>query len=302
MSIETPQISAEVLNAAFIHKLDSGLIKEAEESGSAYIRQKLYEEGLLRRLFTMETKTAEDLDPELDNDQPSILVEKEPDAVQATFLPFKGTGDQRYFDGRRFRVPFGKVSSDVINKSKFELMTIRMNIMDWLKENQVKQIHQQEDTLFMTACNDIITAASGAQTHSAGTDSFKDGFVGGLQLMTTLRLPIGQVLMNKNTYYESTKLKTDEIGHVPQEKRFNEGVESEDSFMGHKVVTTIKDDLVPDNCLFMFAPQEYFCKFYALQDATLFLKNEADMIQFHTYEALGFGIGNTAGVVKVTWS
>ena len=52
--------------------------------------------------------------------------------------------------------------------------------------------------------------------------------------------------------------------------------------------------------MFFFAPQEYFCKFYLLQDATLFMKNEASMITFHTYEAPGFGIGNTKGVVKVT--
>lgn len=302
MSIETPQISAEVLNSAFIHKLDSGLIKEAEESGSAYIRQKLYEEGILRRLFTLETKTAEDLDPETDSDNPSIIIEKEPDAVAATFVPFKGTGDQRYFEGKRFRVPFGKVESDRINKSKFELMTIRMDIMSWLKENQVKQIQQEEDGLFMQTVNDILGAAAATQVSNAGAASFKDGFVSGLKTMTSLRLPVGQVLMHKNTYYESTKLKTDEIGIAPQEKRFSEGVDAEDSFMGYKVVTTIKDDLVPENCLYMFAPQEYFCKFYALQDATLFLKNEADMIQFHTYEAPGIGIGNTKGVIKVTWA
>ena len=117
--------------------------------------------------------------------------------------------------------------------------------------------------------------------------------------MTSLKLPVGKVLMHKNTYMDSLKLKTDEIGFNPQEKRFSEGVDGEDSFLGYNVVTTMKDE-VAEGDMYFFAPQEYFCKFYLLQDATLFLKNEADMIEFYTYEAPGFGIGNTNGVLKVT--
>ena len=298
---ETTNVSAEIINTAFLTKVDSGLVKEAEEAGSAYIRQKIYEDGFLRRLFEMKTITADELDPLLDEDKPSIIVEKEPDATAATFVGFKGTGNRAYFTGKRFRVPFGKVESERLSKSKFELMTIRMDIMTWLKENQAKMIQQEEDGYFMEAVTDILTTYASTQTvTAAATDTFKDAFVLGLKGMTSLRLPVGKILMHKNTYYESTKLKVEDIGHVPQEKRFREGVESETSFLNYPVVTTIKDDLVAEGVLYFFAPQEYFCKFYTLQDATLFIKTEADMYTFHTYEAPGFGIGNTKGVFKVT--
>jgi hypothetical protein len=298
---ETTSVSAELINTAFLNKIDSGLTKEAEEAGSAYIRQKLYEDGITRRLFELKTITADELDPLLEEDKPSIIVEKEPDATAATFVGYKGTGNRSYFTGKRFRVPFGKIESERISKSKFELMTIRMDIMSWLKENQVKQIQQEEDGYFMEAIGDILTTYAATQTvTSAATDTFKDAFVLGLKGLTSLRLPIGKVLMHKNTYLESTKLKVEDIGHVPQEKRFNEGVEAETSFLGYPVVTTIKDDLVAEGDLYFFVPQEYFCKFYLLQDATLFIKTEADMYSFHTYEAPGFGIGNTSGVFKVT--
>jgi hypothetical protein len=301
MSYETTQVSAEVVNSAFIHKLESGQVKEAQEAGSAFIRQKLYEEGILRRLFEPRTLTADDLDPEEENDKPSILCEIEPDAPSATFVPFKGTGDRKYFNGKRFRTYFGKVEANRMSKSKFELMTIRMDIMSWLKENQVKQIQQEEDSQFMGTLTDILGAASATQTvTAAGTDTFKDSFVLGLKGMTGLRLPMGKVLMHKNTYLDSTKLKTEDIGFNPQEKRFRDGVDGEDSFMGYPVVTTIKDDLVAEGEMYFFAPEDYFLKFYLLQDATLFLKTEADMIEFFTYEAPGVGIGNTKGVFKVT--
>lgn len=301
MSYETPQVSAEIINTAFFNKLDSGLVKEAQEAAGAYIRQQLYEEGVLRRLFAPRVVTADELDPQTDSDKPSIIVEIEPDAPSATFVPYKGTGDRVYYTGSRFRVPFGKVEADRMNKSQFELMTIRMDIMTWLKENQVKQVQAQEDGLFMDTVNGIITDAGGDQSTTAGvTDTFKDAFVLGLKGLTANKLPVGKVLMHKNTYYESTKLRADMIGFDQVGRRFDEGVETETSFMGFPVVTTIKTEVVPEGVMYFFTPQDFFCKFFLLQDATLFLKKEADMIEFHTYEAPGFGVGNTRGVFKVT--
>jgi len=298
---ETPNVSVELINTAFLNKIDNGMTKEAEEAGSAYIRQKLYEDGILRRLFDAKTITADELDPQLDSDKPRVIVEKEPNETLATFVPFKGTGPRAYFEGIRFSVPFGKVESEKISKSKFELMTIRMDIMSWLKENQVKMIQQEEDSQFMGSIEDILTAAASTQTTTAGVnDTFKDAFVLGLKGMTTLRLPIGKVLMHKNTYYESTKLKMEDIGNSNVAKRFVEGTEQEETFLNYPVITTIKTDLVAENEIYFFAPQEYFCKFYLLQDATLYIKSEADLIHFHTYEAPGIGIGNTKGVFKVS--
>lgn len=300
MNVETTQVSAELINAAFVEKIENGQIKEAEEAATAYIRQKLYEEGVLRRLFEPRTVTSDELDPEVESDRPSKLCEIEPDAPSATFVNFKGTGDRRYFEGKRFRVPFGKVESTREAKNKFELMSIRMPIMDWLKDKHVKSVQNEEDSYFMGTINDIVGAAANQRTTAAGTDSYKDAFVLGLKGMTRLRLPVGKVLMHKNTYLESIKLKTDEIGFAPQEKRFNEGVEQEESFLGYPVVTTIKDDIVAEGKMYFFAPADYFIKFWLLQDATLFMKTEADMYFFHTYEAPGVGIGNTRGVFCVT--
>lgn len=302
MSYETPTISTEMLNTAFCDKVFGGQVKEAMESGSMYIRQKMYEDGILRRLFESRTVTADELDPEMDNDQPSIICEIEPDAPRATFVTYKGTGDRSYFNGKRFRVPFGKVESVRETKSKFELMTIRMPITEWLKEHQIKMIQEEEDQHFLDTINDIVDTNASEQKISVtmSASNFKDAFTEGLKALTRLRLPEGKVLMHKNTFIDSLKLKVEDIGFAPQESRFNRGVDGEDTFLGRPVVTTIKDNLVKENELYFFTQPDYFIKFFFLQDATLFLKTEADMIHFYTYEAPGIGIGNTRGVVKVT--
>lgn len=301
MGYETPSVSAELVNKAFIDKVYSGQIKEAQEAGSAYVRQKLYEEGIMRRMHASRTVTPDELDPDMDSDKPRILVEKEPGAQKATYVPFKGTADRSYFTGVRFPVPFGKIESERLIKSKFELMTIRMPIMDWLKEHQVKQVQQAEDEVYMATIKAIIAANTASQEVdlAATSNSFKDIFVGGLKGLTALSLPVGKVLMNRNTYLDSLKLKTEEIGEKAQDSRFENGIDGEERFMGYPVVTTIKHDLVAEDELYFFAPDEYFCKFYFLQDATLYLETKADMIEFHTYEAPGFGIGNTLGVFRV---
>jgi hypothetical protein len=302
---ETPQVSTELLNTVFIDRVFGGQVKEAQENASQYIRLKLYEDGILRRLFPFRTVPADELDPELDNDIPSIICEKEPSATTATFVPFKGTGDRRYFNGVRFRVPFGKVESERISKSRFELMTIKMAITDWLKENQVKAIQQEEDELFIDTCKDIVTKNAAAQdfTYSLASGDFKEAFLLGPKALTSLRLPVKDsiALMHKNTYLDSLKLKLDAVGFKGMDNRWDSGVEDEDSFfLGYKVVTTIKDDLVPEGVIWFFTSQEYFCKSYLLQDATLFLEVRADMLHFHTYEAPGFGVRDTHGVVRIT--
>ena len=280
------------------------------ENSSLYIRQKLYEDGILRRLFESRTVTADELDPIVEpdgvstDDMPSIICEIEPDASRATFVPFKGTGERRYFHGKRFRIPFAKIEAERITKSKFELMTIRMPITDWLKENQVKMIQEEEDSKFIDTLNEIVADNAAEQAVSVATstaaNTFKDAFAEGMKAMIRMRLPLGKVLMHKNTYIDSLKLKTEDIGFAPQEARFNRGVEGEETFLGLPVVTTIKDNRVKENEIFFFTQPEFFIKFFFLQDATLFMKTEADLIHFHTYESPGLGIGNTKGVVKVT--
>ena len=52
MGYEVPVVSADLVNGAFLDKIfTAGQVKQAEEVASMYIRQRLYEDGILRRLF-----------------------------------------------------------------------------------------------------------------------------------------------------------------------------------------------------------------------------------------------------------
>jgi hypothetical protein len=71
------------------------------------------------------------------------------------------------------------------------------------------------------------------------------------------------------------------------------------------VVSTIKREIVDDvaggtrRSVYAFAPQNYLGVFFLLQDATLYIKQEADIIEFWSYAAPGIGIGNTLATQRI---
>jgi hypothetical protein len=120
------------------------------------------------------------------------------------------------------------------------------------------------------------------------------------QAMTAKKLPIGKMLMSKSTFMEALKFDYTDVGNDIVSRHYDRGLEGEDKLFGVPVITTIKNDIIPDNVIYLFAPQNYLGNFFLLQDATLFIKQEADMIEFWSYSSPGIGIGNTKGVIKLS--
>ena len=85
------------------------------------------------------------------------------------------------------------------------------------------------------------------------------------------------------------------------------GIEAEEKLWGIPVVSTIKQDIVdgaaiPANVrrsVYIFAPQNYLGVFFLLQDATLYIKQEADIIEFWSYAAPGIGLGNNKAMERL---
>jgi len=298
---ETEKVSAQFINSNFVRKLEQGRVKEATEEGSAFIRTKMRQEAFTREILPPILLADDEIDRDENTDQPKKIVEKEPDSV-ATFVPFYGTGPRTLFRGPRYAVYFGKTESQRFRKSKFELMTYQNDIRKILSDNSVKDMADQEDIKFMGTINSIL-AANPAQVVGAtgfNSASFKAGF----QNMVSRRLPIGKILMTKKTYYEALDLPATSVGDDVASAHYREGIEKEERLWGLPVVTTIKTDIITpqggaQNSVYIFAPENFLGNFFLLQDATLFIKQEADMIYFHSYAAPGIGIGNTNSVVRV---
>ena len=140
---------------------------------------------------------------------------------------------------------------------------------------------------------------AGNRFHCNGAPLTKELIAQIFQSMTMKRLPIGKLLMTKSTFMEAIKFDQSEVGDSTVARHYSQGLEGEDKLFGIPVVTTIKNDIVQDDQIYLFAPQNYLGNFFLLQDATLFIKQEADMIEFWSYSAPGIGIGNALGAARI---
>jgi hypothetical protein len=327
MNVETSGISAQFINQSFVRKLDEGRVKEAQDEGSRFIRSKLREESFAREILEPVEIGADEIDRDEHTDQPKKIIEKEPDSV-ATFVTFKGSGQRTFFRGPRYSVSFGKIETEHFMKSKFELLTYQNDIRKILTDNSVKDMANEEDKKFMETVDAAMGQVGGTANIqvnggaskgffssadilsknvldcSAGntvSTPFSKSLVAQLfQCMTSKRLPIGKLLMTKSTFMEALKFDHTDVGNDVVSRHYDNGLDGEDKLFGVPVLTTIKNDIVNDNEIYLFAPQNYLGNFFLLQDATLFIKQEADMIEFWSYSAPGIGIGNANSIVKLT--
>jgi hypothetical protein len=299
MKTQTEQVSAQYINSNFVRKLEDGRTKEAENEGTAFIRQKMRQESFMREIMEPVMLGDDEIDRDENTDQPKKIVEKEPDSV-ATFVPFHGTGPRTWFRGKRFAVYFGKTESPHFTKSKFELMTYQNDIRKILSDNSVKDMADQEDGKGLGTVNAIL-ALNPTQIISAGaftSSAFKKGFQGQIGRLQ----PIGKILMTKGLYYEALDLPATSVGNDVASRHYDQGIESEEKLWGIPVVSTIKESIVNDTgrrSAYIFAPQGWLGCFFLLQDATLYIKQEADIIEFWSYAAPGIGFGNTKAMTRI---
>lgn len=295
---ETTQVSAQFVNSNFVKKIEDGRIKEAAAEGSAFIREFVRQESYAREILTPVLLQDDEIDRDENTDEPKKIVEKEPQSV-ATFVQFQGAGPRTWFKGPRYSVFFGKTESQHFTKSKFQLMTYQNDIRKMLSDNSVKDMADQEDKKWQETV-DALIALNPAQDTAAGgfnASAFKAGF----QAMVSRRRPIGKMTMTKSLYYEALDLVATSVGNDVASRHYDEGVENEEKLWGFPVITTIKSNIHNDKKAYIYAPENYLGNFFLLQDATLYIKQEADTITFWTYAAPGIGIGNRLSVQSITF-
>jgi hypothetical protein len=297
--VETPEVTARFVNTNFVKKIEGGMKKEAEDTGTAFIREKLRQEAAVREIMIPQGLSEEDIDRDEYTDQPKKIIDKEPDSY-ATYVQFQGTGRRTWFKGKRYAIFFGKIETQRFTKSKFELMTYTGDIRQILSDNSVKDMADKEDEYWYNLITDIINLNPAEQRTSGAFQS--STFKQAIQKMLNRRRPIGKMLMTKSRYMDALDLPATTVGNDIAQRHFDEGIESSEKLWGIPVVTTIKSDIYPWDRSWVFSPQSpnnFLGNFFLLQDATLYIEQKADMISFWSYEALGMGVGNRLSMQEI---
>jgi hypothetical protein len=292
--IET--VNVEFLNKAFMDKIDSGMEKEASVALTAFVRQKLREVGFTRQILPPVGITTAELDRQI-TDEPTVIIEMEPNSEAASFT-FAARPRMRYFKASRYPVTFSKIETREFAKSKFELATYRTDIRTVIQDNSVRDMQKVEDETFYEASTQIAARSGNVINVSGGLTVA--GLMSGVKNMVQNQLPVGCILMTQSLYADLLTQPATQLGS-PLASDLTAGRADFNNFFGFPVITTIKNDIVPDNQAIIYTAPNYLGQMYVLQDSVIYVRTEADIVKFLGYESIGVGIGNVNGITVVNF-
>lgn len=294
----------QIVNDVFIEELGTpeGLEK-VSMAGTTFIRTKLREAGFARRILLPEFVTPAELYRDEQYDQLYKLKDVEPDS-QAMSITLRGKPDYKYISGKRYRINFFGIATDIYEKKEEELLAYEMPITKLIEQNSVKDMQGIEDGRLISHCEAAI-AASGMSDNSAYVAGTHGSHIprniltklGGL--FSDKQLELDTILMNKKDF-QSIYLWGD-LGSGLSYEVIPGGYRYE-TLNGIKIITTNKSDLVPAGTIYGFAGQEFFGDMLILSDVKFYIKKEYDVISFFAKQTVGMGIGNINGTAKVTLS
>jgi hypothetical protein len=287
---------------------------------SDYIRMKLREEGFLRKILPAQTITGDDLTKQVHTDKPSKVIELEPDSPGAMSIPFGEFPTGTYIYGKRWLVTFSRIATLMFNKDVAELHDYDLDIRQVISDNALKDLQAEEDGKFIQTVNSLLSNDSmtaeqnlpygpGGQniklwrTLSGGLTRENVVEAKKLMMAANARLRPQTALVNQKTALEFEKWTREEVGgDMAQGILVNGWAGEANKWCALNWITSIKDDLVKDNSMFLFAAPEFLGRLYFLEDTTMFVKREGPMLSWYAYEMLGGGIANVAACSRVDFT
>jgi hypothetical protein len=322
---QTRAMNLEFVNA--IKEAPDGLLKNASSLSTSLIRREIKENGFTRIILPPKMVGPEDLtDDTTDTELPTIVEEMEPLSTKAKTISFDDTADTQTFVGDKFRTTFKQVTTDEYTKNIYNLMTYKNDLRQIITNRALKEIPEEEDRSFIQNLTAGLGAASPMSSLAAADATSVSGIVNNFEIITGLtaagdpwfyrkeyidilsileknRVPNGLILMNRFTAKSFLKWDRNEIGGDLSEKLFTSGLKGMPSsdILGVKHVFTIKDDIIPDGHVWLFTQPNFLGRFYVLDDVTMYVKKEEDIIRFKAKETIGMSLANVAGFARVVF-
>lgn len=287
--------------------------KNASMATTDYLRLRLREDSVSRKIITPKTVSESDLDRRVEDDWPASIIDIEGQSAGAMTVPFGSLPPSAVIKANRFMVVYQKLTSARYEMDTTRLMTWNMDIRDMFYDLILKDIMDEEDIKFFSTVKAITgdkeedkgkfyEETGAARWMNCGTfsrDAF--AFFSKALMSNDYKLNPGMYLMNTVTAQDFIKFDRNEAGgDFAQNSLF--GSVTVDTVDKNKLVTTTKSELVPDDDVFQFAPEEYLGVFYILKDVTMITDLKEDsLLNFSAYEYIGAAIENVAAIARGTF-
>jgi hypothetical protein len=290
-------LDAQTFNNLFIERLDTteGIQKTAA-GGAAFVRAKIREIGFGRRILPPESVTRADLTRSTDHDTLIKIVDIEHDST-ALAVNFASEANERYLQGKRYALPFFKIESDKFIKSEGELLAYDYPITKVIEENSVKDIQRVEDIQFINYA-DAAIAVTGKLLVSAATAVDRVQMNSLFKMIDFDKLTVGCALMNTVDYDDWMVQPATDVGSPLASEMTVEGYKYQ-TIMNRKLVVTNKTDIIIPGEIYAFTEPAYLGNFFILNDVKFWIKKEADLVIWKTWEYIAEGFGNIKSIAKI---
>ena len=293
-------LDAQTFNNLFIERLDSvdGVQKTAA-AGQAFVRAKIREVGFQRRILPFESVTRADLQRSTEHDTLIKIVDIEHESM-AKAINFSSEADERYIQGKRYAIPFFKIESEKFVKSEGELLAYDYPVTKVIEENSVKDIQRVEDEKFIEWTDSAI-GITGKKIVSTATAVDRKEMNSLFKMIDFDQLEVGCVLMNTVDYDDYMIQPATDIGSPLASEITVDGYKYK-TIMNRKLVVTNKHDILLPGEIYAFTEPKYLGNAYILNDIKFWIKKEADLIIWKSWEYIASGIGNIKSAAKIELS
>lgn len=290
-------IDAATFNNLFVTRLDSpDGIEKAAQAGGAFVRERLREVAFSRAIVPPEYVTKADCQRSVNHDTLVKIVDIEPQST-AFAVNFRSKGNDQYIEGLRYEIPFFKIESQKFSKSEGELLAFDYPVTKVIEDNSVKDIQTIEDTQFINSVTANITA-TGKNVTAAGPIN-RTSLTAAFKQIDNDQLSVGTVLMNKSDWDDWMTLPATDVGS-PLASEVTVNGYKYNTILGHKLLVTIKSQIVPVGTVYIFTDPKYLGNFFILNDTKFYIEKRADLITWQTWEYIGIGIGNRRAMASLT--
>jgi hypothetical protein len=298
---------------------EDGVVKRASAATSKATRTQIREEGFQRAIMSFDMITNEELDYFGDSELPGVWFELEPDSPPARIIPYNDTPNTFAYRAEKYVVLISVITTEEATKNVNHLRTYKTDIRQIVNDNMLRDIHTAEDTAFLAEVDRlvgspvaygtveaaIVAGGTGAQNVTMGTATFsRANLKRAVSYLIERQLPVGVFLVNQRTANEFLGWDRNEMGGDLSQEVARKGLKALETFemFGIPFISTIKNNLVANGVMYQFAPREFLGNALMLEDITVTIKKEYDIIRMRAQEQVGLTIGNPLGLQKLNYT
>jgi hypothetical protein len=216
---------------------------------------------------------------------------------KAMALNFAGEADERYLQGKRYALPFFKIESEKFIKSEGELLAYDYPITKVIEENSIKDIQKVEDIKFIEYAEAAI-ALTGKRLVSAATAVDRREMNSLFKMIDYDKLLADVALMNTVDYDDYMIQPATDIGSPLASEITVDGYKYQ-TILKRKLVVTNKHDILLPGEIWTFTEPAYLGNFFILNDIKFWIKKEADLVMWKSWEYIAEGFGNIRAMAKI---